>query len=225
MKAMKSLVLAFVGVFFVSTVSAANIPILFDFDPNLTDIAAGAEGVTDLSSPVSGTFGSSTITLTASVGNTVANSRDRGANTGPYSDMTRDFIQWPTADPITITISGLAASQEYSFRLWSGDLAANQIKTTDHTIAGASGGGTIRHTSVSLAEENAAVETSLHQVALPNVVSTVGGTLTYTIDYVTLGGSAATLNGFELVNLIPEPSTMLLAGLGLAGVCLRRRRR
>lgn len=204
----------------ISTAPAATY--LFDFDPDLTDIASGAVGVTNLSSPVMGTFGSTNITLTASVGNTTANSRDRGANTGPASDITRDFIQWATGDPITITISGLAANQEYAFLVWSGDLANNQIKTTDHTIAGASGGGTIRHTSVSLAEENAATGTSLHQVTFANVFSTSGGTLTYTIDYVSGGGAAATLNGMQITT-IPEPSAALLGGLGLL-ILLRRRR-
>lgn len=200
---------------------------LFDFDPNLTDIATGAVGVTDLSSPVNGVFGSDTITLTASAGNTTGNSRDRNANTGPYSDITRDFIQWPTASPITITISGLTADTEYEFVIWSGDLANSQIKTTDHTIAGASGGGTVRNTSVSLATENAAVGTSLHQVALPNVVSTAGGSLTYTIDYVSGGGGAATLNGMRITKyVVPEipptitnttPSYVTDVTAGLAG--------
>lgn len=145
----------------------------------------------DLSSPVN----ANGVTLTASVGNNLGSSRDRGANTGPNSDITRDFIQWGIATPITITISGLVADQEYAFRLWSGDLAGGQIKTTDHTIAGASGGGTIRHTSVSMADENA---TGGSLVVFPNVIATSAGTLTYTIDYVTGGGAAATLNGFEL---------------------------
>jgi hypothetical protein len=167
--------------------------ILFDFQNDLTsDIAEGAVAVNDLSSPVNGNG----VTLTASVGNLTSASRDRGANTGPNSDITRDFIQWQIATPITITISGLVADQEYSFRLWSGDLAGNQIKTTDHTIAGASGGDTIRHTSVSLADENT---TGGSLIEFPNVVSTSTGTLTYTIDYVGGGGTAATLNGFELV--------------------------
>lgn len=207
---------------FLITASAPAATILFDFDPDLTDIAAGAQGVTDLANPVNGTFGSLTVTLTASSGNTTGNSRDRGANTGPYSDMTRDFIQWPTSAPITITISGLTANQEYAFTIWSGDLAGGQIKTTDHTIAGASGGGTIRHTSVSLAAENAATGTSLHQVTLPSVFSTAAGTLTYTIDYVSGGGAATTLNGMQLV-AIPEPASLVLAGLG--GLCLLSGRR
>ncbi|MDT8388890.1 MAG: PEP-CTERM sorting domain-containing protein [Lentisphaeria bacterium] len=42
------------------------------------------------------------------------------------------------------------------------------------------------------------------------------------------GGDGSTnfvvVNGFQLIE-IPEPSTMLMAGLGLTGVCFRRRRR
>lgn len=201
------------------TVNAEAATVLFDFDNNGTDIATGAVSVTDLSSPVNASFGTGTITLTASSGNTLANSRDRGANTGPSSDITRDFIQWATASPITITISGLANNQEYGFRLWSGDLAGGQIKTTDHTIAGSSGGGTVRHTSVDLATENS---TGGSLVVLPNVFSTGSGTITYTIDYVSGGGSAATLNGFELTT-IPEPSAALLGALGCL-LLLRRRR-
>ncbi len=186
------------GTWFFTTSDPAS-TILFDFQNDLTtDIAADAVAVTDLSSPVNGNG----VTLTATVGNDTASSRDRGANTGPNSEITRDFIQWGIANPITITISGLVADQEYGFRLWSGDLAGGQIKTTDHTIAGASGGGTIRHTSVSLADENA---TGGSLVEFPNVVSTSTGTLTYTIDYVGGGGTAATLNGFELTAIGSDP--------------------
>lgn len=207
------------------TASAPAATILFDFqNDTTTDIATGAVAVADLTTPKSGTFGSLTVTLTASVGNDLGNSRDRGANTGPASDITRDFIQWVTGDPRVITISGLTANQEYAFTIWSGDLAANQIKTTNHTIAGASGGGTVQHTSVSLASENAATGTSLHQVTLPNVFSTATGTLTYTIDYVSGGGAAATLNGMRL-EIIPEPASLALAGLGGLLIFGRSRRR
>ena len=214
--------------FFLSSLLISTAPgatYLIDFDNNGSDIAASAVSVTDLTDTVNGvdlTFGTTTINLTASVGNNTSNSRDRGANTGPASDITRDFIQWGTGDAINITISGLAANQEYEFLIWSGDLSANQIKTTDHTIAGASGGGTVQHTSVSLASENAAVGTSLHQVTLPSVFSTPGGTLTYTIDYVSGGGAAATLNGMQ-ITAIPEPSAALLGGLGLLALLRRRR--
>jgi hypothetical protein len=173
--------------------------LLFDFqNDQASDIATGAVAVDDLSSPVS----ADGITLTASVGNNLSSSRDRGANSGPFSDLTRDFIQWSISTPITLTISGLASDQEYRFRLWSGDLAGNQIKTTDHTIAGASGGGTVRHTSVSLADENASGGSLIE---FPNVISTSAGTLIYTIDYVTGGGTAATLNGFELTAIRSSP--------------------
>ncbi len=188
--------------------AAQATPILFDFQNDLTtDIAAGPVAVTDLSSPVKGTFGSSTITLTSSVGNNIGSSRDRGANSGPFGDITRDFIQWNIATPITITISGLKTDQDYTFRLWSGDLFGGQIKTTDHMIAGASGGGKIRHKSVSLADENA---TGGSLVVFPNVVSTSTGTLTYTIHHVSGGGTAATLNGFELAVNVPGTTRPIL---------------
>ena len=52
--------------------------------------------------------------------------------------------------------------------------------------------------------------------------STPGGTLTYTIDYVSGGGAAATLNGMQ-ITAIPEPSAALLGGLRLLALLRRRR--
>jgi hypothetical protein len=194
---------AFIGI------GTAQSQIIFDFGPGST--FAGSESVTDLSSTFNSTLHSG-VSLSASIGNTIANSRDRSGFTSPDALLASDFIQWAGGPTVNITISGLAASTEYEITLWSGDGAAGQVKTTDHTIAGSSGGGTFRHTSVDAATHNSTLG---NQFDLPNVTSTAGGQLTYTIDYIGGGGSATTLNGLQLT-VVPEPSsaTLLLLGLG-----------
>lgn len=157
-------------------------------------------------------------TVTISVDVNPSGFRDRGITapiTGhPDAAILRDLAFWSTSDPITFTFSGLQLNTEYTVLGWVFDSeSGNSGKNIDFTT----NGGTASITTSNTSNNNAAF-------SIPNLTSNGAGTATIVMDHTGgAGGAVSFVNGFEL-EVIPEPSSTLIVGLGLGLGLLRRRR-
>lgn len=104
--------------------------------------------------------------------------------------------------------------------------AANRIFDMDYSLID---GSTVSGTSVSATGNtytlyNAAEDFYLFSYSIVGKTTTAGADLSLTFGGVSGDSNGEILLSGYTVSVIPEPSTAILAGLGLMGVCFRRRR-
>ncbi len=231
-----------------STLASGQVLLAVDFNlsgdpasPTQSGFSSWNFASTTVTSPQSQSFGIYTVNLIGNGDNIAGRDRTSGGNPTPpnggsftQSDLMRDFVQGlartgatidnvPTtaANNTSFTISGFAASTQYTFQLWALDRGANNgnvtswWNTTNGTGANATSLGSIVNSTAAGAPAN-------------NNAFSVSGTVTSDANGFLRFGATNTspqqvfMNGFQ-VSVIPEPTTALLIGLGLGGILLRRR--
>lgn len=218
-----------------ATISAASnaAPILFDINgansPNNADasdfIAVGVTMLTGSETVIAAAAGGNTssasaggITLSFDATALALNLNDtQAAGLDPNAaDLLRDYYYLYTETSRSASIGGslgLSAGETYTLTL-IGTLAPAFDYDGDFTPVN---GANITYAST-------VTGNGVFAVNFTTGAGYVDGT--DTLDF-TWGrtGDFAVFNGFAITSPIPEPSTALLAGLGLAGLTLRRRRR
>jgi len=179
----------------------------------------------------SGTVGLS-LTFPAPTGQYTA--RDRTTTTADtgnftYSNLYRDIVSSGSNGTLSIGFTGLLANTTYQLRFYSYDDSAVASRTmifTDWTSGSAGTGaatGSVTYTGGHVF--TGAVGDNYLYSTLITVTSSATGTLD--IRQTAGGNYASVLNGFEIISVIPEPSTyaMIAGALGLMGAVSFRRRR
>lgn len=142
---------------------------------------------------------------------------DKGANIATNQQpLMNDYIYLNGTQSSTITLSGFAANQEISSLVFYAQ-AINSFSTTSGSTFTI--GSDIRSTSESATSIGATLIENTDYVMFSNLTANGSGTLQ--IIWSNSSGQGA-FNGMQ-IQLVPEPSTALLGGLGL--LCLLRRRR
>jgi hypothetical protein len=159
---------------------------------------------------------------------------DAGSMT--YADLYNDFAfkngdafggGSPQSMTLTLSGAGIAANTAYDLTFYSYDDLATQ---GSHSVTYAAAAGTVGSAGP-LAYVSGATPTSNGQYASTGTFTSNGaGVLTVSMTDAYSGATQSTgirLNAFELssVNVVPEPSTAVLAALGLLGLMGTRRRR
>jgi hypothetical protein len=120
---------------------------------------------------------------------------------------------------VALSISGVAANTDYDLTLWSYD--GDQIFSATPTAWGPLSGSNTTGTSGSIVNFAIPTPTSLAEYATTIRVTSTTTTLDI-FGTTTAGGGGTRLNGFEL-NPVPEPSTVILVGIGVAMALVYRR--
>jgi hypothetical protein len=120
---------------------------------------------------------------------------------------------------VALSIDGVAANTDYDLTLWSYD--GDQIFSATPTAWGPMAGSNTTGTSGSITNFAIPTPTSLAEYSTTIRVKSTTTTLDI-FGTTTAGGGGTRLNGFEL-NPVPEPSTMILAGIGVAMALAYRR--
>jgi len=131
-----------------------------------------------------------------------------GGMTGPYSDIINNFL-YRDGTAATATLNNLTAGNTYQVQIW----AQSNNSSRYQWVSGGDGAGAVA-LQFDMGADNG-------QYAIGSfVASSASETLRI------WGNQSGQINAIQVRDLgvIPEPSTAILAGLGLAGLTLRRRR-
>jgi hypothetical protein len=121
---------------------------------------------------------------------------------------------------VTLSIGGVTANTDYDLTFWSYD--GDQVFSATPTVWSPLTGSNTTGTSGSITNFAIPTPTSLAEYA--TTIRVKSTTTTLDIFGTTAGGSGGTrLNGFEL-NIVPEPSTIIMTGIGISMAIAYRRR-
>jgi hypothetical protein len=141
---------------------------------------------------------------------------DEGTVNGSYGKLAEDYVI-PSALNLRVSLSGLAAGSYLMTTYHHIPSLSNQYNLTGITIDTGTGASTVAtNVPVSIGYSPTSIGSAAFQFTADgshDVVMTVKGNSFSTVRGV--------LNGFE-VSSVPEPSTALLAGLGVLGLVGRR---
>ncbi len=218
--------IALVGIALLSTRSATAVPISIDFNIGASPNASGEpvnsaglilpgqvgdwESLVVGGSEVSTTVGGATFTLNP--GYLVFNGT--GSNTGD-NGLRGDVVYLTGSQaPVTWTLSGLTPSAQYDLILFSQMHSNNPVNAADFEILGHdAGNGT--GAAVTLDSE--------FDGNFTNVIADGSGVITGTLSK-QIGQSFSGWSGIQFEQ-VPEPSSIILAVIGMLGVGTRRHRK
>ena len=143
--------------------------------------------------------------------------RNRG---GASDDLLQDFYQWYTpggTSPVAVTLSGLIPGSPYIVSFYNLNHGAGASTQTyfEGTTSGTVLGTFTAPGNIAVGPPYGGDFNLFADSAGEILITAVGGT-------VAVPTERTTINGIN-VTAIPEPSAIILAGLGLAGLMLRRR--
>lgn len=209
-----------------SAMPLGAVTVMFDFNTGSSLTQSGWTGA-NLGNGNNGTVFIATTALGTGV---VRDSRDRGtANTDgsggdtANNDMWRDFVfanesNNNLGNGLSLSITGLALNTTYPITIWGFDSGSGGARLAEWSGGGGSGQLTFNGSGGD--------PTSLNDYAV-SFNATSSGTGGLIITGLTVLGSSNShdvfINGLEIGDAIPEPSTTLLGLLGLS-LMLRRRR-
>jgi hypothetical protein len=123
----------------------------------------------------------------------------------------------------SFTITGLTPGA--TFDLW---IATSHVDTTtvgDWTTTNTNTtGATVVLDNTGFESNGSTWVSGVNYVLFENIEASGGGDITMTEHLTTLNGSRVGFNGFQLVSVVPEPSSAALLGLGAFALILRRRK-
>jgi len=125
---------------------------------------------------------------------------------------------WDNTGNLTLTIGGLSASTAYQIVLFSADPHAIEATPTANGIAAIAYGGSVVSSGVNDFYEDAATVGGRDTFWYFDVDSDSSGEI-----LLAQGGSPASFNTIVGFQIIPEPSSALLGGLGFLALLRRRR--
>ena len=173
---------------------------------------------------------------TVGIGNATVSTRDRTGDLSPGGgdepDMWRDFVFGnrsftnggsPTVDGLRVTVSGLEPATTYPVQIWGYDFRSNvQIRIADWSGGGDSETlefiGSPFNNPVSLSDHTISFAASTDRSGRLNLIGTPsqgGGTGPF--------GHNVFINGLQIGDAIPEPSTGVAAVIAVSILALRRR--
>lgn len=197
---------------------------LNDRDPapagwNSIDGGLSLVSVTDSDGNDDGVTVSNTLSTSSGTGN-------EGAYDGGFWDEVADDYLFTTSNSATVTIENLLTWESYTLKLISStDSGGSSGRISTFTVNGSAGDGAPPLNGFEFNARNDGFNNAL-EMTFSGVTPDMNGEIIITVTKVG-ETDAAIFNGFTIEGnfTIPEPSTAILAGLGLMGVCFRRRRR
>jgi hypothetical protein len=186
------------------------------------------------------TGGVSSVTINDTLGSTTMIVRQWGTNTGVANnsgyvrgftdigsglyDMYRDGFQFSgtnTNGRMYIAFDGLDNTKTYNVKLWSYDYSFGNSAT--QTFYNLTSGSEVSMGTLVLPNGNAGRpdDASDYMVSATGLSTDGAGRLTFSIY---ANGQNEKINGFELVQVVPEPATALLFGIGGMGAWMIRRK-
>lgn len=162
---------------------------------------------------------------TVITGSGTLNTYSRNMPAASSTNLYRDAAQYNApAGTVNLTLSGLQANQDYSFSVWNYDYAFGG-GTTQYYYDVTGGANDFLGQLVNTGNSNPGnVPTELYDTRYSlttTLTADSSGTLSVNFNS---GAGNTKINGFELIEVVPEPASVSLLGLGVVLAACRRRR-